>query len=181
MSGLLPPRAAWILLALCLQVSSAGCRSTPPATPTATPAPPTATQLPVPDLAPVFDDRRLLPPNASAVEISLIEHPSFEELPESRHFLSVIYSNGAEFAGRVSLFVYAQPEDLDYAWPRLLDLIVTPNEVQGIGELAAVDHSDMAFIRCMTLVHIKLVNSDPFELRTYAETLDAKLIPVVCP
>ena len=174
------PRILSLLVAAGLAGLLAACSAPNPATPTAVPPAPTEPDFPIPDLAPLFDDRRLRPPQATSVDISEIPHPSFAKLPEPRHFISAVYASGAEFAGRVSIFMYVFPEDLDAAWPLLLNLIVTPNEVPGIGDLAAVDHSDMAFIRCTALVHIKLVNSDPVELRTFAETLDAQLVPLIC-
>jgi hypothetical protein len=167
-----------LVIAIGLIGLAACARPAPGITPTAIRS--TETAMPALDLAGVFSSRRLQPPMATSVEMSDIPHPSFAELPEPGFFISAVYASGAEFAGRVSLFMYGHSADLDAAWPLLLDLIVTPNEVPGIGELAAVDHSDMAFIRCMALVHIKLVNSDPVELRTFAEILDAQLVPLIC-
>ena len=175
-----PSRLPGILIAILLVGILAACSDPDPVVTGAAPPPPTETAFPALDLAPLFNDRRLRPPQAASVDISEIPHPSFSDLPEPEFFVSAVYASGAEFAGRVSVFLYAHPEDLDAAWPLLLGQIVTPNEVTGIGDLAAVDHSDMAFIRCIALVHIKLVNSDPVELRTFAETLDALLLPEVC-
>ncbi|HUF37048.1 MAG TPA: hypothetical protein VMN57_00870 [Anaerolineales bacterium] len=171
--------AAWSAV-LCLAAALSACRAPdPPALPTASPTP-TATTFHAPDLEPVFNDRRLHPSQATSVELTAVRHPSFAALPEPNDFISAVYAAGAEFAGRVSIFFYLRPEDFDAAWPLLLDLIPTPKEVTGVGELAAVNHSDMAFIRCTALVHIKLVNTAPVDLRTYAETLDAQLIPLIC-
>ena len=152
--------------------------------PTPTPSP-YPTQEPIrfnlPDLEPLLSGLTQLPARITSSDISSVPHPSLSKLPQPNYFISARYARGSSFGGRLSIFVYAYPEELDAAWPLVLDTIVTPREISGPGDLAAVNHSDLAFIRCNALVHIKLDGADSDELLTFAEKFDANLKPYVCP
>jgi len=137
--------------------------------------------LSIPNLEPLLLDPIRRPSKVTSAEISRVPHPSFSDLPEADYFISVLYARGSEFGGRLSIFFYALPEDLDTIWPLVLDKIYTPREIDGPGELTAVDHSDIAFIRCNALVHIKLDGADPDEILIFADQFDASLSGLICP
>lgn len=154
----------------------------PVPTPTPSPYPTTVIKsLTVPDLGSLLIDPIQLPTRVTSADINMVPHPAFADLPQADYFISALYTNGTEFGGRVSIFIYAENADLDTAWPLVLDTIYTPREIQGPGELTAVDHSDMAFIRCGALVHLKINGADADEILTFAEKLDADLVPLICP
>lgn len=148
-------------------------------TPTSVPTP-TPTPFPAPDLAPILLRKNNLPTQATSAEISYTPHPSFDKVPSPPYFISALYANGPEFAGRISFFFYANPQILDAAWTAVLETVVTPKEVTGLGELAVVDFSDVVFIRCQTLIHLKLAGTNSEEPRLFAEQLDAQLTPLLC-
>ena len=96
-------------------------------------------------------------------------------------FISYLFSQGSNFGDRLSIFLYAYPEDMDSAWPLVLDTIATPKEISSPSDLAVINFSDISFIRCSALMHIKINGADTNELLTYAEKLDARLKTYVCP
>lgn len=168
-----------VLFILVLAACSRG--PAPEATPTPSPYPTVeSAPIDIPDLGPMLIDPVQLPPRVTSADISRVPHPAFALLPQADYFVSAQYANGSEFGGRVSIFIFAMAEDLDSAWPLVLDTIYTPREISGPGELAAVDHSDLAFIRCNALVHLKLNGADTDEIITFAEKLDADLAPLIC-
>ena len=148
---------------------------------------PTPTSLPavtptflIPDLESVLLRTSSLPARVTSAEISYTPHPSLADLPDAQYFVSLQFLQGTQFGGRVSVFLYANPADMDAAWPAILNTIATPKEIDDIGDLAVVNFSDLVFIRCTALVHIKLVGTQPEELRIYASQLDARFTPLVC-
>jgi hypothetical protein len=151
--------------------------------PSATPQPtriPTATVFPTPALDPILEQLNGVPARITSAEISQVRHPVYADMPEPDYYTGVQYLQGTEFGGRMAIFVYTDESDLDAAWPIVLGLIQTPKEVQDIGDLAAVNFSDIVFIRCTTLVHIKLVGTETEELLIFAQQLDARLNSAVC-
>ncbi len=176
------PADALLLPALFLFLASLSACISPEPVITSTPFPTIeAVRLDIPNLEPLLLDPIQRPPRVTSADISQVPHPSFSKLPEADHFISVLYASGSGFGGRLSIFIYAFPEDLDSVWPLVLDTIYTPREIDGPGELTAVDHSDIAFIRCNALVHIKLDGADPDEILTFADKFDADLKSLLCP
>ena len=176
-------RTIQALLLLCAVLLLTACSAPAPSPPAPTTTPyPTAETLSYtfPDMTELLVKNQQLPSRATSADISRDPHPMFKDLPRPDDFISVIYTNGSTFNGRISIFAYAQSQELDSAWPLVLSTIYTPREIEGPGELAVIDHSDIAFIRCSLLVHIRLVGADSDELLAFAEKLDADLKKAVC-
>ena len=146
-----------LLLVLFLTACAPGA-----ATPTAQPA----ADNPTPNPAAGFDlEAVMLQPDDLPDRIMPADF--FDDVPPALYQVpraEKIYSRGLVWAdqagggeaGFLVGLVYASPQALETAWNTITEDLFSMEAVEGLGERAAADFSQVAFTRCQTLVFVRI-------------------------
>ncbi len=182
-----------------------------PPTPTNTPVPPsptnTPTATPIPlselDLEPLLIQPGDLPAGFSGAQVKDVAPNMFDDLSAAENTIDQRFERGGDTAGGVTVFLYDSTSEIEEAYALLMsieaDYVVlltggmNIQTVTGVGEQAivsvlsfsvggfALESSDLAFIRCNAVVHIRMAGVvDIDTIKAYAKRLDSRLEPVVC-
>jgi hypothetical protein len=135
-----------------------------------------------------------LPPGYKSGQV-LAQLPNlFDGIPIARHTFYQLFEHEGSGAGGLAILLYDQPDQAQLAYDHLLQGMGVDESrpVEGIGEQAdiyifyqpgaAFLFVDLLFQRCGAVVHMRLGETYKKELAiSYAQRLDERLTPLVCP
>lgn len=93
-------------------------------------------------------------------------------------------NNSAGSGGGVSVIVYDSVDASTEAYETILSDMgsnVQEKGVENLGEKADISGWNLLFLRCNTIVHIRMVGSNNDQYISYAQKLDKRLAPLICP
>ena len=200
-------RASLVICLIVLLFS--GCSSPTPSptqtpTPTATPSPtPTPIPLSEIDLEPILILPGDLPAGFDAAQTRQVIPEMFSALPKAQNQIYRQFEHDRDGAGGVTVLLYESSDDVNEAYSMIVDGFAEPQSIEGLtvlrplvpdlgeeaeantveGELLDIvlDSTDLAFIRCSAVVHIRMMDTaELVEVASYARRLDARLSDLVC-
>jgi len=169
---------------------------TPTPEPTETPIPtPTSIPLSEMNLEPILLVSGDLPPEFYGVQVKSVPPRGFEGIPPADQVIQQGFRAGAYAADGITIALYKSPSDVDTAYSTVNNVLEKKDKalqpLSDVGEKATIadadvwgiDSTQIVFTRCHALVYIDLfaTTAGPEVATTYAQRLDKRLKPSVCP
>ena len=145
------------------------------------------------EIEPLLIQQGDLPAGFSGAQVSKFPPEMFNNLPEAENEIYQQFEKGGEPAGGVAVFLYGSEDKLELAYNTLVEGFTEDKIIiNDVGEKAEYDYlyfdmlgvitenSDLSFIRCNALVHIRMSNEEQRPILSYAQRLDERLTQVIC-